>query len=55
MARHILLGARPAFFYGQAYMGSLDAFLAAAAFAIFGQQAWVGVACVREPGAHKGE
>lgn len=41
MARHILQGARPIFFYGQAYMGSLDAFLAAAGFAIFGQQIWV--------------
>jgi 4-amino-4-deoxy-L-arabinose transferase-like glycosyltransferase len=40
MARHILQGARPSFFYGQAYMGSLDAFLAAGAFAIFGQQVW---------------
>jgi hypothetical protein len=37
MARHILAGERPAFFYGQAYMGSLDAFLAAAAFAVLGQ------------------
>ncbi len=27
MARHITMGARPLFFYGQAYMGSLDAFL----------------------------
>jgi hypothetical protein len=41
MARHILQGARPIFFYGQAYMGSLDAFLVAAGFAIFGQQVWV--------------
>lgn len=40
MARHILQGARPIFFYGQAYMGSLDAFLVAGAFALFGQQAW---------------
>lgn len=40
MARHILQGARPVFFYGQAYMGSLDAFLVAAAFAWFGQQVW---------------
>lgn len=36
MARHILGGARPLFFYGQAYMGSLDAALMAAGFAIFG-------------------
>jgi 4-amino-4-deoxy-L-arabinose transferase-like glycosyltransferase len=41
MARHILAGARPIFFYGQAYMGSLDAFLVAVAFGIFGQQVWV--------------
>ena len=40
MARHILQGARPAFFYGQAYMGSLDAVLVAGAFALFGQQVW---------------
>ncbi len=41
MAKHILQGERPLFFYGQAYMGSLDAFLAAAGFAIFGTQVWV--------------
>ena len=41
MARHILEGAQPIFFYGQAYMGSLDAYLVAAGFAIFGQQVWV--------------
>ena len=41
MGRHILAGARPVFFYGQAYMGSLDAWLAAGGFAIFGQQVWV--------------
>ena len=41
MARHILNGARPAFFYGQAYMGSLDAFLVAMAFKVFGEQVWV--------------
>lgn len=40
MARHILQGARPVFFYGQAYMGSLDAFLVAGAFALFGEQVW---------------
>ena len=40
MARHILNGARPTFFYGQAYMGSLDAFLVALAFKIFSQQVW---------------
>lgn len=41
MARHMLAGARPAFFYGQAYMGSLDAALVALGFAAFGQQVWV--------------
>jgi 4-amino-4-deoxy-L-arabinose transferase-like glycosyltransferase len=40
MARHILNGARPTFFYGQAYMGSLDAFLVALAFKVFGEQVW---------------
>jgi len=38
MARHILQGERPIFFYGQAYMGSLDAWLVAGAFRIFGEQ-----------------
>lgn len=41
MARHILQGERPVFFYGQAYMGSLDAFLVAGSFWVFGQQVWV--------------
>lgn len=41
MARHILQGERPVFFYGQAYMGSLDAFLVAAGFRLFGEQVWV--------------
>ena len=41
MARHILQGERPVFFYGQAYMGSLDAWLIAGVFAIFGIQTWV--------------
>jgi hypothetical protein len=36
MARHILQGAWPTFFYGQAYMGSLDASLVAGAFALLG-------------------
>ncbi len=40
MARHILAGERPVFFYGQAYMGSLDAFLVAAAYLWVGQQVW---------------
>ena len=38
MARHILVGGeRPVFFYGQAYLGSLDAWLIAGAFLIFGE------------------
>ena len=41
MARHILQGERPLFFYGQAYMGSLDAYLVAAGFWAFGQQVLV--------------
>jgi 4-amino-4-deoxy-L-arabinose transferase-like glycosyltransferase len=41
MARHILQGEQPIFFYGQAYMGSLDAFLVAAGFRLFGDHVWV--------------
>jgi len=37
MARHILQGEQPWFFYGQAYMGSLDAYLVAGAFALLGE------------------
>ncbi len=37
MARHINRGEWPAFFYGQAYMGSLDATLVAGAFRLFGE------------------
>ena len=37
MARHINDGARPAFFYGQAYMGSLDAYLVALGFRLLGE------------------
>jgi len=40
MARHILQGAWPTFFYGQAYMGSLDAWFVAGAFRLFGEQVW---------------
>ncbi len=43
MARHILRGERPLFFYGQYYMGSLDAWLVATAFKIFGE----GVSSIR--------
>jgi len=41
MARHILQGEKPLFFYGQAYMGSLDAWLVAIGFWLFGQSVWV--------------
>ncbi|MBE3115571.1 hypothetical protein IMZ68_00035 [Candidatus Bathyarchaeota archaeon] len=41
MARHITVGERPFFFYGQVYMGSLDAFLVAIGFVIWGQAVWV--------------
>lgn len=37
MARHILQGERPVFFYGQAYLGATDAWLVALSFAIFGE------------------
>jgi len=37
MARHILQGERPIFFYGQSYMGSLDAFLVAGLFSLLGE------------------
>lgn len=37
MARHINQGARPVFFYGQAYMGSLDAWLVSFGFRLFGE------------------
>jgi 4-amino-4-deoxy-L-arabinose transferase-like glycosyltransferase len=41
MARHMLRGEVPLLFYGQAYMGSLDAALGAAGFAIFGENVTV--------------
>ncbi len=41
MARHIILGKIPLFFYGQGYMGSLDAFLISLGFLLFGEQVWV--------------
>ncbi len=41
MARHILQGQWSPFFYGQSYMGSLDAMLVALGFALFGQSVWV--------------
>jgi 4-amino-4-deoxy-L-arabinose transferase-like glycosyltransferase len=41
MARHINQGDIPIFFYGQSYMGSLDAILVAVGFRIFGEGIWV--------------
>ncbi len=41
MARHTLQGDWPIFFYGQSYMGSLDATLIAAAFALLGESVLV--------------
>jgi len=41
MARHINQGSIPIFFYGQAYMGSLDALLVAIGFRLFGEEVWV--------------
>jgi hypothetical protein len=38
MARHITQGARPIFFYGQNYMGALDAYLIALAFSVLGER-----------------
>ena len=38
MAKHILDGEYPIFFYGQSYMGSLDAFLIAGMFKIIGEK-----------------
>lgn len=40
MARHILAGEHSLFFYGQAYMGSLDAYLVAGVFQLFGAEVW---------------
>jgi hypothetical protein len=37
MARHIVQGERPVFFYGQAYLGATDAWLVALSFSIFGE------------------
>jgi len=41
MARHILIGARPIFFYGQPYMGNLDAWLASFGFILLFESVWV--------------
>jgi hypothetical protein len=40
MARHILEGERPVFFYGQLYMGSMDAYLISGMFKVIGNQVW---------------
>lgn len=39
-AEHILRGEHPVYFYGQAYMGSLEAYLTALLFAIIGPSVW---------------
>lgn len=39
-AEHILRGARPVYYYGQAYMGSLEAYLVAGVFTVFGPSSW---------------
>lgn len=39
-AENILRGVFPVYFYGQPYMGSLEAYLAAPLFALFGPSAW---------------
>ena len=36
MARHILEGERPVFYYAQPYLGSLEAYLVAGAFSVLG-------------------
>jgi len=41
MAKHILSGERPIYFYGQSYMGSFDAWLVAGGFVLFGVKVWV--------------
>ncbi|MHB8135265.1 MAG: hypothetical protein ACYDH1_13715 [Anaerolineaceae bacterium] len=38
MGKHIIDGERPLFFYGQSYMGSLDAYFVALSFLIFGEK-----------------
>lgn len=40
MAQHILEGERPVFFYGQWYMGSLDAYLISGVYKLTGAQVW---------------
>src|SRR5256885_13693018 len=40
-AEHILHGEHPVYFYGQAYMGSLEAYLMAILFALVGPSVWM--------------
>src|SRR5438270_1745748 len=40
-AEHILRGEHPIYYYGQAYMGSLEAYLMAILFVIAGPSAWM--------------
>lgn len=47
MARHILNGDWPAFFYGQAYMGSLDASLVALVYLLTGGASVLGIRVVQ--------
>lgn len=41
MAKHILDGENFIYFYGQSYMGSLDAYLVSLGFLLFGEKIWV--------------
>ena len=41
MARHILEGERPVFYWGQSYLGAVDSYLVAGLFAAFDQHAWL--------------
>ncbi len=41
MAKHIVGGENFIYFYGQSYMGSLDAYLVSLGFLLFGEQVWV--------------
>src|SRR5438309_11203539 len=40
-AEHILRGEHPIYFYGQAYMGSLEAYVMAVLFALGGASVWM--------------
>ena len=41
MAKHILEGENFLYFYGQSYMGSVDAYIISGAFLLFGEKIWV--------------